>query len=83
VLPPVSDGSLGRCLTEEGEIQRAGRLPQKTLAQEWELEGCFLYQPSGRFADMESRNPRQGQSYSRSEGILLQTKGRGFLFSCI
>lgn len=80
-LFPVSDGSLGRCLIEKGKIWQAEWLLQRTPAQEWDLGRCFLYQPCGRLKYMEIRKPRHGQSYSRSEEILLQAKGHGFYFS--
>lgn len=79
-LSRVSDGSPGRRLIEKGEIQQVGRLLQKTPAQEQELGRCFLYQSSGRLTYMGIRKPRQGQSCSGSEEILLQTKGQGFYF---
>lgn len=79
-LSCVSNGSLGKRLIEKGEIWQVGRLLQKTPAQEQELGRCFLYQSSGRFTYMEIRKPRQGQSCSGSEEILLQTKGQGFYF---
>lgn len=44
------------------------------------LKDAFCTSLLGRLTYIEIRKPRQGQSYSKSEKILLQTKGQRFYF---